>query len=257
MEVVMRKQGMPEKGEVVVCRIKKIFPNSAYAELIEYGKTGMIHVSEVALKWVRDIREFLKLNQYVVCRVMKVEGENISLSIKRVRRQEADSKLSEFKREAKAEKLLENVAKDIGKSLDDAYREIGAILQEEFGSLRKVFEIAVKNPGLLEAKGVPKEWAKRIAEAAKKSLGEKTYEVRAELRIACYAPDGIEVIKKALLNATKGKNVEARYLSAPRYLLLSKGKNFKKVRAEVEEAAKAVEKAIKGSQGSCEVRIVE
>ena len=51
----MRKQGSPRKYELVVCKIVKIFPNSALAELLEYNKKGMIHVSEVALRCVKDI----------------------------------------------------------------------------------------------------------------------------------------------------------------------------------------------------------
>ena len=36
----MRKQGKPGYGEVVVCKITKIFPNSAYAELVEYVRVS-------------------------------------------------------------------------------------------------------------------------------------------------------------------------------------------------------------------------
>jgi len=253
----MRKSGTPERNELVVCKITKLFPNSAYAELVEYGKTGMVHVSEVALKWVRDIREFLRVNQYVVCRVMRSDKDSIQLSIKRVRKNEAESKLNEFKRENRAEKLLEMIAKEKGKSLDDAYKEVGFLLQEEFGSLYKAFETALKNPDLLRAKGVPQEWAKSIIETAAKSFGEKVYEVKAELEVSCYAPNGVEVIKNAFANALKGTSVEARYLSSPRYMLVSRGKNIKKVKAEVQSVAEKIEKAIKASKGACTVKIEE
>ena len=59
----MRKSGIPRRWEIVICQITKINPNSAFAKLVEYDKTGMIHVSEVASGWVRDIREFLRENQ--------------------------------------------------------------------------------------------------------------------------------------------------------------------------------------------------
>ncbi len=254
----MRKQGMPEVGELVVCKIIKIFPNSAYAELIEYGKTGMIHVSEVALKWVRDIREFLKLNQHVVCKVMKVDGDNIFLSIKRVRKPEAEAKLNEFKKEKKAEKLLELAAKSINKDLDTAYEEVGFKLQDEFGSLHKAFEIAVKNPDLLKSKGVPGTWCKPIVEIAKKSFVEKMYELKAELNLKCYAPNGMEVIKNALLNAVKHrKNMEVKYISAPQYILISKGKNFRQIETELENAAEEIVKSVAKSNGEASFKIIE
>ena len=133
----MRKPGNPSYGELVICKITKIHPNSAFAELIEYEKNGMIHVSEVALKWVRDIREFLKENQYIVCRVMKVEGDNIFLSVKRVRREDSERKLNEFKRENKTEKMLELAGKNMGKNLEQVYDEVGHRLQEEFPQPRR------------------------------------------------------------------------------------------------------------------------
>jgi translation initiation factor 2 subunit 1 len=252
----MRRQGSPQRYELVVCKIVKIFPHSALAELIEYKKRGMIHVSEVALRWVKDIREFLKLNQYVVCLVMKVEGDDILLSVKRVRREDADRRLNEFKRERKAEKMLELTAKRLNKSLDDAYREVGYLLQEEFGNLYKAFEFAIKNPDLLESKGVPKDWLEPLSEIAKKSYSEKEYEVKANLKLMCYSSDGIKTIKKALTHASKD-GLEVRYISAPKYVIVGRGKNFKETRAKVEAAAEEVSQEIKAHKGECELEIQE
>jgi translation initiation factor 2 subunit 1 len=253
----MRKQGRPRFGEVVVCKITKIFPNSAFAELVEYRMSGMIHVSEVALKWVRDIREFLKTNQHVVCKVMRVEGSNISLSIKRVRKVEQDAKLNEFKRENKAEKLLEMAAKKMKKDLETAYKEVGFSLQEEFGSLNKALEIAVKNPDLFRQKGIKKEWIDPLKDIALKSFSEKTYEVKAELILSCYASNGVEIIKKTLIDATEGKSVEVKYISSPKYMLISRGKDIKKIKQEVEQTAEEITKNIQKSNGLCRFHMIE
>jgi translation initiation factor 2 subunit 1 len=252
----MRKSGYPSVGELVVCKITKLHPNSAFAELIEYKKTGMIHVSEVALKWVRDIRDFLKENQYLVCRVMRVEDDRISLSAKRVRREEADRRLNEFKRENKAEKLLELVGKKMGKSVDDIYREIGHRLQEEFGSLSKAFEFAFKKPELLESKGVPKKWTDVLVEIARKSYGEKVYEVKAKLNLVCYRPDGIGIIKKALLKA-EGDGIEVKYITAPEYMLVASGKNYKEIESKIRKAAEEITNEIKKHKGQCSFELLE
>jgi len=252
----MKKQGKPYRGELVICKITKIHPNSAFAELIEYDVTGMIHVSEVALKWVRDIREFLKENQYVVCRVMRIEGDSISLSVKRVRREDSDRKLSEFKRETKAEKMLELVGKKMKKSLDETYEEVGYKLQDEFGSLVKAFEFAVKDPALLKSKGIPNKWVDVIVEIAKKSYSEKTYEVKAKLNIVCYQSDGVDVIKR-VLSGVEGEDIEIKYISAPEYMLVGKGKNYKKIEARIRDAAEEITKEIKKQNGQCEFKLVE
>lgn len=252
----MRRQGTPRRFELVICKIIKIFPNSALVEMLEYKKKGLIHVSEVALRWVKDIREFIKLNQYVVCQTMRVDGEDVSLSLKRVRRPDAERKLNEFKRERKAEKLLELIAKGMKKNLDDAYREVGYILQEEFGSIHKSLEFAIKNPELLKSKGVPKEWLDPILEMVQKSYAEKVYEVKAKVNIKCYSSDGIKTIKKALSRADKD-GLEVRYISAPNYMVTGRGKNFKDIRAKVKAAAEEISREISSHKGTCEFEITE
>jgi translation initiation factor 2 subunit 1 len=250
------KHGKPYAGELVICRITKLHPNSAYAELIEYKTSGMIHVSEVALKWVRDIRDFLKENQYVVCRVMRIEGENILLSVKRVRREEAERKLNEFKREAKAEKMLELAARKFKKSLNEAYEEVGFRLQEEFGSLVKAMEFAFKNPELMKSKGIPKEWVDSLNDIARKSYTEKVYEVKAKLNIVCYQSDGVEVIKK-ILSGIEGDGIEVKYISAPEYMLVGKGKNYREIETRIREAAERIVREVRKEKGECSFQMIE
>ena len=253
----MKKRGAPERNELVVCRIKKIYPNSVTAELIEYGTTGMIHVSEVASRWVRNIREFLKERQYVICRVIDSrDPEQIQLSAKRVRFEERSAKMNEFKRERKAEKLLEIVAKKMKKSMEEAYREVGFSLQDEFGSLSKAFEMAFRRPELLEEKGIPKQWIEPLIEIAKRSYSEKTYEVTATLSMKCYAPDGVSRIKKCLSIASKD-GLEVKYISAPNYMVVGKGTNFKETKARVQQAVEAISKDMSCHKGTCEFRIRE
>lgn len=249
----MRKHGMPEVGELVVCRITKLHPHSAFAKLIEYDKPGMIHVSEVASRWVRNIREFLKENQYVVCRVMRIERDSISLSVKRVHRDQANRKLNEFKKERRAEKLLEMVAKGMNKTLEQAYEEAGHKLLDEFGSLSKVLEIAVKNPELFKGR-VSSVWSKPIMEAAVKAYAEKEYEVRAELNLVCPGPEGIVAIKKTLTGAAK-KGLDVKYISAPKYVLMGRGKDRRELESAVTSAAEGIVKEIQKSSGEASFKL--
>jgi translation initiation factor 2 subunit 1 len=250
----MRKKGMPERDEMVVCEITKINPNSAYAKLLEYERTGMIHVSEVARRWVKNIKEFVKERQLVVCKVLKVDGNYISLSLKRVNKGQGDRKLQEFKRDRNAEKFLEQIAKQFGKTLEQAYEEIGYNLEDTFGSLHRTFDIALRNPELLAEKGIDKKWADAIVETAKKSFVEKTYEVKAKLKLTSYAPDGMDVIKKALSGAAKN-GLEVKYISAPSYQLTGKGKDIKKVRELLETECRKMASAVENSGGEASFSI--
>ncbi len=244
----MRKKGLPERDEIVVCEITKINPNSAYARLLEYDRSGMIHVSEVAKRWVRDIREFVKENQLIVCKVTRVDDNYISLSIKRINKNQADRRLQEFKRERNAEKFLEQIGKQFGMSMDQVYEEIGYELEEKLGSFHKTFDIALKNPSLLTEKGIDKKWADAIIDIAKKSFVEKTYEVKAKLTLTSYASDGMDVIKQAL-SSTAGKELEVRYISAPNYEVKGSGKDIRVVRETVEGSCEEVVSAVRNADG--------
>lgn len=252
----MRKPGKPSIRELVICKIIKLHPNSAFAELIEYKANGMIHVSEVALKWVRDIRDFLKENQYIVCRVMKVEGDSIFLSVKRVRREDSDRKLNEFKRENKTEKILELAGKKMNKNLEQVYEEVGHKLQEEFGTLTRAMEFALKDPALLKSKGVPEQWVDVLTDIAKKSYSEKVYEIKAKMNIVCYKEDGIDTIKKVLSDAQED-GVEIKYISAPEYMITGKGKNYKEIESKIRGVAEKIEKEVKKHHGECSFEIEE
>jgi translation initiation factor 2 subunit 1 len=253
----MKKNYSPREGELVVCRITRINPNSAFAELVEYDGVGMIHVSEVASRWVRDIREFIKESQFVVCRVIGLDRDHVSLSIKRVRQEDASSRMNEFKRENKAEKLLELVAKSVKKTPEQAYQEVGIHLQDQFGSLSKAFEIAFKNPELMKAKGIPPEWIQPIVDIVKKAYSEKTYEIKAELSLICYAPNGVEIIKDILSKAEKESEIDVKYISTPKYMIAARGKNIKEVEAKISKAAESITRDINKCKGECTFKMVE
>ena len=70
-------------GNVVEGKVTGITNFGAFVEL-EDGKTGMVHISEVASSFVKDIHEHLKEGQTVKVKVLSVgEDGKISLSIKR------------------------------------------------------------------------------------------------------------------------------------------------------------------------------
>ena len=72
-----------ETGAVVSGKITGITDFGAFVELDE-GKTGLVHISEVGVGFVKDIKEHLKIGQEVKCKVISVSPDGkISLSIKK------------------------------------------------------------------------------------------------------------------------------------------------------------------------------
>ncbi len=70
-------------GQIVEGKITGITNFGVFVDLGE-GKSGLVHISEVARSYVNDINEFVKVNDVVKMKVLTVgEDGKISLSIKR------------------------------------------------------------------------------------------------------------------------------------------------------------------------------
>lgn len=72
-----------EIGQIVGGKISGITNFGAFVDL-EDGQTGLVHISEVAHNYVKDINEHLALNQEVKVKVLSLDEKGkISLSIKK------------------------------------------------------------------------------------------------------------------------------------------------------------------------------
>lgn len=70
-------------GQIVEGKITGITNFGVFVDLGE-GKSGLVHISEVARSYVNDIKEFVKIDDVVKMKVLNVgEDGKISLSIKK------------------------------------------------------------------------------------------------------------------------------------------------------------------------------
>ena len=231
---MVKKRGLPEQGELVICKISKINPHSAFAYLEEYGTEGMVHISEVSSGWVRDIRLFVKPGQTVVAKVMRVEDNHISLSLKRVDKKQENNKTKDYRLNQRAEKMLQMAAEAMKKTLDKAYEEVGYALQENFGSLYEAFRLSIQTPQALRERGIPEKWVEQIRAVAEKAIIQKEFEFRARVSIKSYRQGGLNIIKEIVAGAEKS-GLEIKYIAAPEYLARYKSMNAKKGEKEFVE----------------------
>lgn len=72
-----------EVGKIIEGKVSGITAFGAFIQLPE-GRTGLVHISEVALEYVKDISSHLKENQIVKVKVISIDPNGkISLSIKK------------------------------------------------------------------------------------------------------------------------------------------------------------------------------
>lgn len=238
--MVRRKSQWPDEGELVVGTVHKVLNYGAFASLEEYeGKEAFIHISEVSSGWVKNIRDYVRENQKIVARVLRVNPRkgHVDVSMKRIREDQRTKKIQQWKIEQKAEKLLEFSAKSLGKDLDMAYDEVGYELMDTFGDLYGAFETAAEEgENALLDKGIDSEWAKIITEIAKKNIVPPEVQITGYVDLESYSINGVEVIKEALMKA-EDDNISVQCVGAPRYRLIVKSTDYIQAEKMLKDAA--------------------
>lgn len=82
-----------EVGSNVTGKITGITNFGAFVQL-EGGKVGLIHISEVALSYVKDINDHVKVGDEVKVKVVGITNGKISLSVKKVLEEEKKNQSS-------------------------------------------------------------------------------------------------------------------------------------------------------------------
>ncbi len=253
-----KEEKWPKRGELVLGTVVKVNPFSAFISLEEYDKKeGMVHISEVAGKWVRDIRKFVKLGDKLVVKVMRIDKEkrHINLSLKRVSKYDAEGKMREYKKKLKAEKMLKALAKKLNISQDEVNKKIVSDIEEIFGSVFDIFQTSLTPQGydLLIRKGIEEKWVKAIKEVAEELMELKEKNIKKIIELKSYEPGGINIIKKTLADAKKEHKIDIKYISAPRYSLTLKTKNPKEGERKIKEISEDIVKKIESLGGDGKV----
>jgi len=247
-------QDLPEVGEIVVATVTRIMDQGAYVTLDEYNNIqGFLHVSEIATGWIRNVEKFLKVGEKKVLLVKRVNParSEIDLSLKQISTDQKKKKLLELKRHEKEIALIENL-KSRGNLSKSEIDKVENILTEKFDSVYDAFsEVAAKGISVLDNLSIPPK-AVRVMEELSSKIQVPSVEIRGVLELTCNKSNGIELIKKALLDAIGNKkgNVSVTYIGAPKYRLRITAQNFKDAEKELKPVLSSIEDAIEKSGGS-------
>ena len=254
--MLYRREGMPEEDEIVLCTVTNVQHHSVFAKLDEYGKTGMIHISEVSPGRIRNIRDYVQEGKKVVCKILRIDRVkgHIDLSLRRVNESQKKKKLSEIKQEQKAEKIIESVAKKLNKETEAVYNEIAKNVFEKYIYVYECFNEVVKEDVNLEELGINKEIAKELTKAIKERIKPEKVEIKGRLTIKSYAPDGIDIVKEAL---SKAKNTDVRYLGAGKYSLLVKADDYKTAEKILEKSSDSIIDFVEKNKGEANFERLE
>lgn len=235
---------VPEQDELVIAVVKKIMPYGAFCTLSEYNHAeAFLHVSEIAPRWIKNIHEFISEGERLVVKVYLIDQtkNQIDVSLKRVSEQEKRRKLELARTEKRGEMLLALAIKNSGSKI--TAQEATKLIEEKFESVYSCFEESLENPADIEQSGLPKPLIKQILEVAKKNLKKAEVEVSGNVKLTCYAGDGLNIIKKLLFKLEES-GVTILYLGAPNYKILLKAKSYKEGEKLLVEKASLIENAV-------------
>jgi translation initiation factor 2 subunit 1 len=253
------KPEWPEAGDLIIATIETVTDYGAYARLDEYNKRGLLHVSEISSSWIRNIRDFVRENQKMVLKVLRVDPDkgHVDLSLRRVTKRERIEKIKSWKKERKAEALIRGVAEKMGLPPEEVYEKAGVPMEERYG-LYEGFERALREgTEALTKIGVPQDIAEVAVQVAEERIRVKMVRVKGTLELRCMKPNGVKCIRDAIAGARKGdklRDVELKFyvLAAPKYSLEVGAENWKRAEEVLQKVSQTVVTSItkQGGQGS-------
>ncbi len=224
-----------EVGDLILCTVDRIVGTVVFVKMILDGREveGNIVLSEIAPGRIRNLRDYVVPKKKIVCKVLRIKGENIDLSLRRVSQKERKEVLEQVEQEKNYMSILKGI---LGERTEDAIKKISG---EDL--IIPFLEEAKTNPAKLE-KIIGKEDSMKILEILK-SQKKKKVVIKKELHITTIKPNGITLIKK-ILEHFKGINV--KYISAGRYSIGTESDDAKvadkKMRNMIDEAEKEAKK---------------
>jgi translation initiation factor 2 subunit 1 len=237
------KEGFPDEDEIVLCTVTAVHGHSVFAKLDEYGRSGMIHISEVSPGRIRNIRDYVVEGKKIVCKVLRIDKKkgHIDLSLRRVNAGQKKNKTNEIKQEQKAEKIIEGVAKKLNKELKGLYNEVSSKIFEKYEYVHECFNDIVIGKADLEKLGINKEIVDDLTAAVKEKIKPPEVEIKGVLKLKSYEPDGIEIVKGALKKAV-GANIRVKYKGAGDYGVIVNAPNYKEAEKLLKNSIDKVER---------------
>ena len=221
-----------EQDDIILCTVDKIVGTTVFVDIPGTGKQGSMVFSEVAPGRIRNIRDYVVPKKTIVCKVLKVSGNHLELSLRRVKEKEKKEAMEQHKIEKSYRAILKSVLKE------KTPEAIEKIKKED--TIYNFLENSKEDSKELE-KIIGKEDAEKVIEILN-SQKKKTVTIKKELEIHTSDKEGLEKVKEIL---KERENIKIRYLAAGKYSLSTESENIKdadtnltKIIREIEEKAK-------------------
>lgn len=256
----MKYTGWPDPGDLVVGRIDEIEDFGVFVDLLEYtDRRGLVHISEVASGWIKNIRDHVNTGETTVCKVLDVDesSQQIDLSIKDVNDHQRSEKIQEWKNEQKADKW---VTLAFGEDMsDEQYGTVANELLAWFGTLYDGFEqAAIHGESVLEDTDLTDEEITAIVETARDNVSVPYVNVTGYVHLRSPNPDGVDDVRAALETASGNGEVsdevelDVTYVGSPEYRIRVRAPSYKVAENELTKTVERAQSTIEERGGTAD-----
>ncbi|MFX1338066.1 MAG: translation initiation factor IF-2 subunit alpha [Promethearchaeota archaeon] len=263
--MVRSRTKFPKEGEFIVGKIADIEQQYVYVDLLDYEgldteKTarGMIHISEISSRWIKNIRNYVRIGQRVVLRVLRVDPVkgHVDLSLRKVNSAQRENRIKEWKYALKYENLLQFLADETESTLDDAYKLIGWPVLDNYDTYQEAVEDLKENGKdiLNKIKNISEEHKEKFLKIINENVNISTVGITGKIKLSYNAKNGIDLIKESLLDARnvieskEARHLRIHYLGAPFYRIEVVSKDYLDAENILSDALEVIEaKAVKNN----------
>jgi translation initiation factor 2 subunit 1 len=261
----------PKEGEFVVAKVTEVEKQYVYVDLIGFEglphdetARGMIHISEISSRWIKNIRNFVRIGQRVVLRVLRVDPSkgHVDMSLRRVNSAQKEIRLKEWKYAVKYENLLQFLTETegINLTLDEAYEKIGFPILDFFDNYQETIENLKENGEELlnQLDDMPDETKKALLKIVDENVQISTVNISGRVKLSFNMENGVEKIKESLLKALEviesreTRKINISYIAAPFYRLEVTTKDYLDAENILSDALEIIEQKANQYNGNYE-----
>jgi len=247
--MLVKQEGLPEEGELVLCTITSIHYHSVFVNIMDYDKTGLIHISEVSPGRIRNIRDFVVEGKKVVCKVIRINKEkgHIDLSLRRVNDSERRKKVDSIKQDQKCKKIIEFVANQLKKNPKELYDTLSKKILEKYEQVYDCFEDIVEKDSSLAKFGIDSDVDDLLTDLIKERIKPKEVVIKEYVKLISNIPEGVDVLKDVLsAGRAVSEAVELTYEGGGKYKVSVKSPDYKTAEKLIEKINSVMTKKLKG-----------
>lgn len=205
------KDGYPEVNELVLCIVKKIYGNTTFVDIPEYEKEGVLTIAEIAPGRIRNLRDHVMENKEIVCKVLRVDEKQnrIDVSLRRVSITAMKAKLEQIKKEEYADRIYEDIAKELKISKDELFEKTYEPIFEEYETVfEALYDIMIDNSKVDIFTNLTDSEKKIIIKAINDKIKPEEVAIKKKMKLRSLDENGIIIVKNAISAAVEPLNYE-------------------------------------------------